>query len=273
MNLTTTATSYHDINSLLGELLARMQLALGPRLVGLYLYGSLVWGDFDRGSSDIDLLAATSSLIDEAEFARLNLMQDELSGQYKDWEGRIEIAYVSLNSLRNFKTQSSPLAIISPGEPFHLKEAGRDWLINWYAVQEKGVPLYGPPPEEIIEPVSKQEFIQAVHEQALEWRKSILKARYWRPGQDYAILTMCRALFAHTKGEQATKLQAARWVQEQLPQWAELVENALLWREQYRKKLPDHAFTYPQTEEFVNFIIDYLDSRCKSACWLTVPSA
>ena len=98
MNLTTTATSYPDINSLLGELLARMQLALGPRLVGLYLYGSLVWGDFDRGCSDIDLLAATASLIDEAEFAQLKLMHDEVSGQYKDWEGRIEIAYVSLNT-------------------------------------------------------------------------------------------------------------------------------------------------------------------------------
>ena len=164
-----------------------------------------------------------------------------------------------------FKTQSSLLAIISPGEPFHLKEAGREWLINWYAVQEKGVPLYGPPPEEIIEPVSKQEFIEAVHEQALEWRKYILKARHWRPGQAYAILTLCRALYAHSKGEQASKLQAARWVQQQLPQWAELVENALLWRKEYRNDQLNHAATYPQAEEFVNFIIDYLDTGCNSA--------
>jgi hypothetical protein len=48
-------TPYTDMNALIEQLLSRIQEVLGEKLVGLYLYGSLVTGDFDHGSSDIDI--------------------------------------------------------------------------------------------------------------------------------------------------------------------------------------------------------------------------
>ena len=65
------ATLYHDINILLDILLSRMQAILGEKLVGLYLDGSLVIGDFDPYISDIDLVAALSADIDDREFEEL----------------------------------------------------------------------------------------------------------------------------------------------------------------------------------------------------------
>jgi len=53
-------TNLVDIKNLLDLLLVEIQKVLGKKLKGLYLYGSLVWGDFDIGVSDIDLLATTS---------------------------------------------------------------------------------------------------------------------------------------------------------------------------------------------------------------------
>ena len=61
-------TPYSDVNRLLNTLLTRMQSILHDKLVGLYLYGSLVTGDFDHDISDIDLLTVTSVDIDELEF-------------------------------------------------------------------------------------------------------------------------------------------------------------------------------------------------------------
>src|SRR6188768_3271216 len=52
-----------------------MQTVLEQKLVGVYLYGSLVWGDFDQESSDIDLLVATACDIDDQEFSNLHRMQ------------------------------------------------------------------------------------------------------------------------------------------------------------------------------------------------------
>lgn len=64
------ATLYPEVDALLKGLLAEMQCVLGEWLVGLYLYGSVVMGDFDLGISDVDLLAVTEAEL-EGEDERL----------------------------------------------------------------------------------------------------------------------------------------------------------------------------------------------------------
>jgi predicted nucleotidyltransferase len=247
-------TPYTDINELLDSLLSQIQTILNQKLVGVYLYGSLVWGDFDYESSDIDLLAATSSDIDDKEFNDLQQMHCDFVDAHKRWDDRIEIAYISIAALQTFKSRTSELAIISPGESFHRKEAGKDWLINWYMVQEKGLTLFGPAPQILIDTISKEEFIHAVQKQAKEW-ESWIYSMHTRKAQAYAILTMCRALYAYKNGEQVSKRQAALWAEKQLPQWSSLIKNALLWREAWRDETVDHNATFPETLRFVQFII------------------
>jgi predicted nucleotidyltransferase len=86
-------TACPHINELLDSLLSQMKTILGDKLVGLYLYGSLVTGDFDIDISDIDLLAATSSDNDETEFDALKQMQDGFVATHPNGR-RLEIAYV-----------------------------------------------------------------------------------------------------------------------------------------------------------------------------------
>jgi predicted nucleotidyltransferase len=247
-------TPYADINDLLDSLVCQIQLILNQKLVGVYLYGSLVWGDFDYESSDIDVLVATSSAIDGKDFSDLQHMQNDLINTYTYWDGRIEIAYVTTAALQTFKSRISEIAIISPGEPFHIKEAGKDWLINWYMVQEKGLTLFGPAPATRIDPISKEEFIHAVRQQAQDWADWIYHI-HQRPGQAYAILTMCRAFYAYKNAEQVSKRQAAEWVAQQLPEWSALIENAFLWRAAWRDEGVDHDATFPETLKFVQFMI------------------
>src|SRR5690242_10803685 len=96
-------TPYPEINEILETLLSQMRAILGPRLEGLYLYGSLVAGDFDPDISDIDLLAVTSTMCDEQELARLKQMHDDLVDKHKRWKDRIEVQYVSADALQTFK--------------------------------------------------------------------------------------------------------------------------------------------------------------------------
>ena len=147
-------TAYAEINELLDSLLAQIQAVLEQKLVGVYLFGSLVWGDFDQGSSDIDLLVATASDIDDQEFSDLDQMQLAFVDKHARWENRIEILYVTTAALQAFKSHSYKLAVISPGEPFHIKEADKGWLMNWYMVQEQGRTLFGPAPTTLIDPIS-----------------------------------------------------------------------------------------------------------------------
>ncbi|MHB8626930.1 MAG: nucleotidyltransferase domain-containing protein [Aggregatilineales bacterium] len=117
-----------EIRALLDLILSRMQDVLGKRLVGLYVYGSLVTGDFDSETSDIDLLSATSSDIDQVEFDALKAMHEATTLDHRKWDGRLEIAYVSLHALKTFKTERSKIGIISPGEPFHIKIDRFAWI-------------------------------------------------------------------------------------------------------------------------------------------------
>jgi len=259
MKMQTDPTPYTDINQLLELLLAGIQKILGEKLVGLYLYGSLVTGDFDNESSDIDLIAALSSGIDDRDFTHLQKMHNDFANKHKQWDDRIEVCYISVAALRTVKTHTSIVANISPGEPFHLKEARKDWLIDWYVVGEKGRTLFGPSPKTFIEPISKEEFMHAVQENTKAWGEWIYDM-HKRKEQAFAILTMCRALYAYKNGEQASKKQAALWAQKELPEWATLIQNALLWREAWRDENVDHDATFPETLRFVRFAI----SQCEN---------
>jgi predicted nucleotidyltransferase len=252
-------TPYPPINTFLDILLSRMQAILGDKLVGLYLYGSLVTGDFDDDVSDIDLLAALSGDLNEAEFVALDAMQRRLISEYPDREHRLEIAYISLHALRTYKQQTSPIGIISPGEPFHIIEAGIEWLMNWHMVQEIGLTLFGAPPRTVIHYSSKAEFVEMVKRHAAAWRE-YLNDVHTRPSQAYAILTLCRALYTTTHGEQVSKLQAASWAAEQLPEWSYLIHDALAWRKSWRDSDVDHESTLPETSRFVNAVIDRIIS-------------
>lgn len=253
-------TPYPEIEKLLSSLLYQMQRILDKNLIGLYLYGSLVTGDFDLEISDIDLLAVTSFDIDDKEFEQLRNMHSDLIAQNPNWDGRIEIQYLSANALQTFKTQRSQIAVISPGEPFNIKDAGIDWLINWYIVRKKSVTLFGPSPQILIPPISKEEFLQASREHAKDWVEWANQPRDGK-GQSYVILTMCRALYASQNGEQASKKQAALWAQEKFPQWTLLIQKALVWRAARRVEKVEYEATFPETAKFIHFAVDRIVSR------------
>ncbi len=242
-----------DVNSLLESLLSRMRHIFQEKLVALYLYGSLTTGDFDPESSDIDLLAATSSAVSDTEFDALRAMHLDFAQDNPVWDDRIDVQYLSVAALRTFRTQRSPIAIISAGEPFHMMEAGKEWLLNWYVVREEGVALFGPPAEALIGPITWEEYAGCVRDYAVEVADR-MKGVPDRKGQAYAILTMCRALHVHRIGQRASKRQAALWAQEELPQWSELIQSAVAWREAWREQQVDHAATRAETIRFVNFV-------------------
>jgi predicted nucleotidyltransferase len=248
-------TPYADINLLLEHLLLGVQKILGQKLMGFYLFGSLATGDFERGSSDIDLVAVTSTEIDEKELEELRKMHHDFVHKNKEWDERIEVAYPSVAALKTFKIHHSKIAIVSPGEPFHVKEVGKDWLMNWYTVREKGIVLFGPSAATFIEPISKVEFIHAVQEYAKLCNERIQHMTMSQPGQAYTILTMCRVLYTSQKGEQVSKKQAALWVEKEFPQWASLIQNAFVWRKAWHNEQVDHEMTLLETRRFVHFVM------------------
>lgn len=251
-------TPYDDVNQLLNILLTQIQSILHDKLVGLYLYGSLVSGDFDHDISDIDVLAATTEPVDEPEFEALKTMHDDIAREYKKWNDRIEVQYVSRAGLKTCKTEKSTIVTISPGEPIHSIEAGKDWLLNWYVVQEKGIVLFGPKQSSLIPKITKEECVTAVKKDALLWRDRIKKYTTQSPRGPlaYVVFTLCRELYGYKHGEQVSKQQAASWAAKEFPEWQPLIDDAITWRTtQWDKEQKSVGSALTTIISFVNFSV------------------
>jgi predicted nucleotidyltransferase len=249
-----------EIEALLDRLTEEIRRNTSDTLIGLYVYGSLVAGDFDKYRSDIDLLAVLDSDIEDETCGRLERMHARLVEDHPAWEDRIEVAYVPAPALWHFRTQTGRIAVVSPGEPFHLKPAGRDWLINWYMIRQVDVTLYGPPPHTLIPEISQSEFVETAREHAEWWKGRVYEmstpgARY------YAVLTMCRALYTNTHGTQASKKQAALWAKAYLPQWASLIQQSLDWlRERGEEETRDQEH-FQETVRFVHDVANRIPDK------------
>jgi predicted nucleotidyltransferase len=253
-----------EIEALLGRLTDEIRRCLNGSLVGLYVYGSLVTGDFDKDRSDIDLLAVVETDLDGDTFDRLDRMHTRIAEDHPAWEDRIEVAYVPAGALWNFRTRLGQISVISPGEAFHLKAAGKDWLINWYMVCGAGVTLCGPPPRALIPEISQPEFVEAVREHAEWWIERVCEMRT-PVAQSYAVLTMCRALYSHTHGRQTSKRQAASWAQAYLSQWSSLIQQSSLWLSEARDQETNDEEGLRETVRFVHDVAGRITDTGKGA--------
>jgi hypothetical protein len=216
--------------AILERLVTDLRDVLGADLVGIYVYGSYVSGGFDPGVSDLDLVAVVAPPVEAIDLAGLGRMHGDLVSRYPAWNERIEVVYVGQGALWSFRTNPGPLAVISPGEPFHLRdERVVEWLQNLYLVRETGVTLYGPGAAAVVPPIAWTEFVAAAARYADEVRhRSFDDAS---PGAlAYAVLTMCRALRTVRTQTHGSKQEAAAWARERLPEWAWLIDIALRCR-------------------------------------------
>lgn len=242
-----------EVEHLVDEITVAITRVLGDQLAGVYLYGSFVQGGFDPHISDLDLLAATERDVDDVTLARLLAMHEDIAARYPAWHDRVEVAYLSRGGLRTFREQRTSMGIISPGEPLHYRLAGPDWMMNWYLVREQGRTLLGPPPEELIPPISKAEFLAALDEHA-RWRYTTIDEVRGLPSQSYTVLTMCRTLRARRTGELVSKREAAHWVTTIYPKWARLMQLVLDWREQAAVLHQDNTPVRPDVLAFVRTV-------------------
>jgi predicted nucleotidyltransferase len=216
--------------ALLERLATDFRAVLRADLVGIYVYGSYVSGGFDPGVSDLDLVAVTAPPIEAIDLEGLGRMHRDFVSRYLAWNDRIEVVYVGQAALWSFRTSPGPLAVVSPGEPFHLRDERMvEWLQNWYLVRGTGVALYGPDAAAVVPPIAWTEFVAAAARYADEVRhRSFDDAS---PGAlAYAVLTMCRALRTVRAQAHGSKQEAAAWTRDQMPEWAWLIEIALLCR-------------------------------------------
>jgi hypothetical protein len=228
------STGYPEVDTLLAHLLAEMRAVLGDELVGLYLYGSLSLGDFNPGSSDIDFLAATRGVLPDETLTQLAAMHARIAASGLPYAERLEGSYIPLRALRRHDPADNRHPTIGMDWAFGVGPHGSNWIIERHIVREHGHALHGPPPRDLIDPVTPDALRADTREMLLSFWSQQLHGPDWlrtREYQAFAILTMCRALYVLAQGNVASKRVAAEWAKRALdPAWTLLIDRALIWR-------------------------------------------
>jgi len=237
----------------------RIMETTSDELIGLYVYGSMVTGDFEPNVSDIDLIAVLSEVPDDALVERLRSMHERLAVAEPEWGDRIEVDYVSRRGLADCRTHPSTIARISPGEPLHLLEAGRDFLLDWYPARRDAIRLIGPPIESLIPDIPEAEFLDEVRSYLASFPERFDEDAS-PASQSYAVLTMCRGLYLLRDRDRLSKREAARRASNEFPRWAPVIDSAVARRKAGRNgDLQDGNAQLPRTRAFVSEMAHLLD--------------
>ena len=229
-----------DARETLKQLTSALEGHLGSDLLGLYLFGSLAVGAFYPGKSDLDLMAIVAAEVEEGQqLEALRGLHDAFVAEWPAWVERVEVAYVPRGVLRTFGDRpSGRIAVISPGEPLHIRDVGFDSTLDWHNVSTRGETILGPPPLELGPEVSAAAYRHAVEALLREWPNRVRApwVAYVPAHQGYVVMTLCRALYALATGEQTTKEEAAAWAAARYPEWSSFINEA---RARYRADVHD----------------------------------
>jgi hypothetical protein len=248
-------SGWPGVDRAVARLLAGVAEALGDDLAGLYLGGSLGLGDFDPASSDVDVLVATAGRLPGPAVERLRRLHRALRAE-GGWAARLEVVYLPLAALRRFDPDDTGRYPIGPSDRgFNLGRQTPTWVLDRWVAREHGLVVVGPDPRELIDPIGLEQLRAAVRASlAGHWALKGTDVAWLRPRnyQAFAVLSMCRDLYALEHGTLASKPVAAAWASRRLgPPWTPQIERALGWRSDPR--IDDRAL--PETLAFVAHVV------------------
>ena len=262
-------TSYPEVNAVLDELVPDVQSILANQFIGMYVYGSLAAGGFDR-DSDVDYVVVSAGELPEALITKLQAMHTRIATIDSWCATQLEGSYIPMQALLVFDPLHALHLHIDRGRGEQLKRMqidddrlSRAWWGGWVllraALREKGITLAGPAPATLIDPVSPADLKQAnlaiLHgwaEQILE-QPSLMKDRGY---QSYIVLTLCRILYTLEFGSTASKPVAAHWAQGTLGlPWVDLIERAWIGRHNPEEELSQSDVN--GTLDFIRYTLEH----------------
>lgn len=240
-------TPYRDINTLLKEWVEGVKRFLGDKVIGLYLAGSLTYGDFVPERSDIDLQAVVRSPLSEDELKSVEQLHREMEGHCPQWQGRVECSYVPMDLMRERMPPKQARPWWGFGTLYVAANAGNEWTINQYLLSKYGIALDGPDFNELIPPIDIQDVRRAsVEDLFKEWVPKTHDSMWISNShhQSYLVLNLCRILHTAIAGEPRSKKIAGQWAKEAYPEWKDLIEEAERWEYGVEMKRQEDAIAF-----------------------------
>lgn len=230
MTINPDPTDFPQLNAVLQELLASVQAILDQKFIGAYLQGSFAVGDADV-HSDVDYLVVIKTNLTPAEVTALNAMHGRIYRLDTHWAQHLEGSYFPADLLKQPDPARTPIYYLDNGATeLTLSDHDNDRVVRW-VTREHGIPLTGPPPETLIDPIPPDDLRREVRQTKHDWGQEILSGKYKitsRWAQPYIVLSYCRMLHTQETGRIHSKKAGGEWALQKLDgRWHPLIQQAL----------------------------------------------
>lgn len=236
-----------SVRPLLEEYLSAVRARLPGLLAGCYLHGSIAYGAYDEGASDVDVLALTSRRCTPADLAVLRDIHRDIAQRWP--ATRLDASYVEWAERGRVGAGMQP-------HPYHYRNVFHDsgvfdfnsprWAaIAWWQVRHRGITLLGPEPGQLGFDVSRAAIVaesaRLVDTFWADWtrRRAQLSGLRHPAHVDWVVLGLLRTWYTLREGDVASKGAAAAYALEHLPaRWHGLVRDTLELRRRPRRLGP-----------------------------------
>jgi predicted nucleotidyltransferase len=258
----TQPTPFPELNEILADLTRRVAAILGSNFHAACLQGSFAVGDFDR-ESDVDFLVVTNDEITDAHLPSLQEMHGRIYAQPAARAQHLEGSYIRKDLLRDPAAAGGDLWYLDHGSQSLVRSNHCNTVVVRWTVREHGIPLAGPHPRSLVDPIPVEALLEEVFRTMCDWDGTSLLVD---PGlinslwyQSFVVVNYCRMLHTIETRTVASKLAAIRWALETLdPRWAALIERA--WAERpnpaIKCRQPVEPTALRDTVSFVRYAID-----------------
>ncbi|VVC75429.1 hypothetical protein AQUSIP_07190 [Aquicella siphonis] len=250
----TGVTAYQDVNEVLLKISNGIAEIIGNNLIGLYLFGSLAYGDFNTDSSDIDLIAITKQPLNHHDLDLIKQMHKKTEAHCSKWNNRLECSYTPIDMLSHILPPKEPRPYYGGGIFYDQAPYGNEWIINNHLLYKHGISLIGPDIKELIKPVDIIEVQKAcIRDLFQEWLPKMTDSEWLDNShyQSYLVMNLCRILYTVMNGVASTKRISAEWVKNRYGSiWTHLIETAESWKYGKEMSLKNKSI------EFIKFAAD-----------------
>ena len=263
----TLPTPYPELNTVLRALVDRLQAALGDNFVGAYLQGSFAVGDFDE-HSDADFIVAVDHALSPAEVEALQVLHGAVYDLPMAWAKHLEGSYFPREVLRRADLAGGDLWYLDHGSRALIQSDHCNTALVRWVVREYGVPLAGPDPATLVDPIPVDTLRREILAVILDWGREIVAdpARFEnRFYQGFIVLSYCRMPHDLRNGTPGSKRAGAEWAKATFdPAWHGLIDRA--W--DCRPDPATHGHDKPDPDDFqamLSFVRLMMDDSARYA--------
>lgn len=151
-----------DLRSFLEVIKTQLPKLLGDVLFGVYIYGSLSYGDFEEYRSDVDIIVVIKRALNKKELEKLKSWYNSGLMQKSRWTKRVEMDYAVLGRLVSDKKYGAKTTRFAGGKLSNRVNYEANNPITRINIKDCGIPLVGPSPKKFVPEISDELLFRAL---------------------------------------------------------------------------------------------------------------